>query len=367
MSKEKALNAFSTSTEVAENKVLIAPLNWGLGHATRCIPIIRFLEENKFTPIIASDGVALVFLKKEFPNLQTLELPSYNIRYSKFGFLLKWKLIASFFSILKAVQQEQKLIADFVEKENIVGIISDNRFGVFHTEISSVYITHQLQVFSGITTLFSSKLHQKIISKFDCCWVPDSKGDKSLSGELSQANFSKTPISFIGNISRLIFEEKEKEYDLLVLLSGPEPQRTLFEENLYQQLENYKGKVLFVRGVLDAVELIPLNKNIQFVNYLKTAELQDAINSSELVLCRSGYSTIMDLGKLKKKAFFVPTPGQTEQIYLANYLAEKKIAPFCKQEQFELNMLAKINNYTGFMENYQSELNSDLLRVFKKD
>jgi len=366
MSKEKALNAFSTSTEVAKNKILIAPLNWGLGHATRCIPIVYFLQENNFIPVIASDGVALSFLKKELPNLEFLELTSYNIRYSKFGFLLKWKLIASFFSILKAVHKEQKIIADYVEKENVVGIISDNRFGVYHKETPSVYITHQLHVFSGITTFFSSKLHQRIISKFDACWVPDSIGKKSLSGKLSNMGFSKTPVSYLGNICRLILEENTYIYDLLVLLSGPEPQRTLFEENLFLQLENYKGKVLFVRGVLDNKVLNSASKNQEIVNCLQTTELQYVINSSKLVLCRSGYSTIMDLAKLKKKAFFVPTPGQAEQEYLAKYLEQKKIAPFCNQEQFDLSMLSKINKYSGFVENYQPELNTGLLEIFKR-
>lgn len=349
------------------NKVLVAPLNWGLGHVSRCIPIVNFLIENNFEPVIASDGDALVFFRKEFPNLQTIALPSYNIRYSKVGFLLKWKLIASFFLIKKAVLQEQKIIADFVHKENVVGIISDNRFGVYHKEIPSVYITHQLNVFSGITTLLSSKFHQRIISKFDACWVPDSKGEKSLSGKLTTTDFSKIPISYLGNTSRLVDEEKEKKYDLLVLLSGPEPQRTLFEEKLLQELKNQDRKVLFVRGVLAVAELQSSNQNITFVNCLHTEKLQEAINTSELVLCRPGYSSIMDLAKLKKKVFFVPTPGQTEQIYLANYLERKKIAPHCNQNEFEINKLFQIENYSGFVENYSSTLDKELLKIFKKD
>lgn len=366
MSKEKATNAFSISREVAKNKVLIAPLNWGLGHATRCIPIIHFLQENNFTPIIASDGIALAFLKKEFPNLETLELPSYNIRYSKNGFLLKWKLLASFFLIKNAVAKERELIVDFHIKEKLVGIISDNRFGVYHKEIPSVYMTHQLQVFSGITTFFSSKLHQRIIQKFNACWVPDSLGNKSLAGDLTTTNFSKKTISYLGNVSRLVFEEKEKVVDILVLLSGPEPQRTLFENKLLVAFKNYKGKVLFVRGVLNTSAINSLHKNIKFVNCLQSEELQDAINSSRLVLCRSGYSTIMDLAKLNKTVFFVPTPGQTEQEYLAKYLEEKKIAPYTSQANFTLKDLSRVKEYTGFVEKYSSRFDENLLALFKK-
>ena len=365
MSEKEHIKKSTTAHESVANKILIAPLNWGLGHATRCIPIIHFLIENKYTPIIASDGIALSFLKKEFPKLQTLVLPSYTIRYSKVGFLLKWKLMTSFFSIQKAVRKEQKIIAEFVKKENIVGIISDNRFGVYHQEIPSVYITHQLQVFSGWSTLLSTKIHQNMISKFDACWVPDSKGEKSLSGKLTDANFSKIPLSYLGNLSRLRYEEKEKKYNMLVLLSGPEPQRTIFEKEVLLQLQNDTRKILFVRGIMDAKEVQYSNRNVKLVNYLQTTELQDAINSSELVLCRSGYSTIMDLAKLKKKAFFVPTPGQAEQEYLAKYLKEKGIAPYCSQKKFELIKVSQVEGYTGFVEEYPSSIHEELVALFK--
>lgn len=367
MSNENSNKDFSTSTEVAEKKILIAPLNWGLGHAARCIPIIHFLKKNNYTPLIASDGVALSFLKTEFPDIQTIELPSYNISYSKYGFLLKWKLMGSFFSVYKAVKEEQRIIASIVEKENLVGVISDNRFGVVNKTVPSVYITHQLNVFSGFLTFFSSKFHQFIISKFDACWVPDSKGEHSLSGELIQINNPKVSISYLGNVSRFLFEKKKKKYDILILLSGPEPQRSMFEELLVGELSTYKGRVLFVRGVLDSSTISSTNKNIEFVNYLQSKSLNEAINTSEIIISRSGYSTIMDLAKLNKKAFFVPTPGQPEQEYLAKYLKQKKIAPFSKQEQFNLSDISAIKNYSGFINNYPTELNVELLRVFKKN
>jgi UDP:flavonoid glycosyltransferase YjiC (YdhE family) len=80
----------------ANKTILIAPLNWGLGHATRCIPIIKALQENNYIPIIASDGIALELLQKEFPYVQTLKLPSYKIEYAKNGKNFKWKLLKIF-------------------------------------------------------------------------------------------------------------------------------------------------------------------------------------------------------------------------------------------------------------------------------
>jgi len=318
MSKEKENTTFSTSIEVANNKVLIAPLNWGLGHATRCIPIIHFLIENNFSPVLASDGDALALLKKEFPNLPSIELPSYRIRYSKFAYLTKWKLLFSFHLIRKAVRQEQKIIDELVTKYTFVGLISDNRFGIYHKDISSVYITHQLHVFSGLTTWITSKIHQNIISKYDVCWVPDFKGNKGLSGELSKVSKLKIPVEFIGSLSRLEPKKQQKiKYDVLLLLSGPEPQRSILEAKLLTKFSLFEGKVLLVRGVLNDGALKTVYKDIEVVNYLTSIELEIAINSSETVVSRSGYSTIMDLAKLNKKTFFIPTPRQDEQVYLA--------------------------------------------------
>jgi len=166
------------------NKILITPLNWGLGHATRCIPIINTLIQQGFEPIIASDGYALLLLQKEFLKLKSFELPGYNITYPKYPALFVWHFITKLPGFIKTYKAEQKAIIKIVKQENIKGIISDNRFGCFHRDIKSVYITHQLRVFSGAFTFFSSKIHQKIIKKFDVCWVPDDV-NHLLSGRLS--------------------------------------------------------------------------------------------------------------------------------------------------------------------------------------
>lgn len=132
------------------------------------------------------------------------------------------------------------------------------------------------------------------------------------------------------------------------MLSGPEPQRTLLEEKLLLELKNYQGKVLFVRGTLENNTDLKVPKNIEIRNYLLTDALEKALNESELIIARSGYSTIMDVAVLGKKAFFIPTPGQYEQEYLAKTLKEKLIAPYSNQQDFSLEKLNEIENYTGF-------------------
>ncbi|MGB0974958.1 MAG: glycosyltransferase, partial [Flavobacteriaceae bacterium] len=207
--------------------ILVAPLNWGLGHATRCIPIIKALIEHDFTPLIASDGEALALLQKEFPNLKSIELPSYNIRYTKHGAFLKWKFILNSPKLLYAVYQERQLIAALIKQHNISGIISDNRFGVRHHSITSVYITHQVNVLSGYSTKLNSWLHQCIIAKFDECWIPDTPNNSALSGKLGQPNNKTLNLKHIGILSRFKKTEAAICYDYLILLSGPEPQRTI--------------------------------------------------------------------------------------------------------------------------------------------
>ncbi|MEN8124589.1 MAG: glycosyltransferase [Bacteroidota bacterium] len=350
-----------------EKKIIIAPLNWGLGHATRCIPIINALIDQGFEPVICSDGVALLLLQKEFPKLKSYELPSYDIQYTKNGNLLKYRLLLDSLKIIKAVKKEKQLIDEIVKKENIKGIISDNRFGVRSNKIPSVYLTHQINVLSGSTSFLTSKLHQKIIAKFDECWIPDYKTEPNLSGKLSHIKDTDLRLKYINPLSRFNYiksdKEKEYKYDLAILLSGPEPQRTILEKKLISELKYFHKNVLFISGVISNKQEFVKKNNIVFVNFMLKNELQNTINDSEIILTRSGYSTIMDLEKLNKKTFFIPTPGQFEQEYLAKNLEQFKIAPFASQKDFKISMLSSIKNYTGFI-NKKTSNTVDFVTLF---
>ncbi|MGL2962346.1 glycosyltransferase [Flavobacterium sp. RSB2_4_14] len=329
------------------NNILVAPLNWGLGHATRCIPIIRELELHGFTPIIASDGVALQLLQKEFPHLQSVELPSYEIEYAKDGADFKWKLIKNSPKMIQAIFEEKKLVKNLVATYDLKGIISDNRLGVRSKKIPSVFITHQLNVLSGKTTWISSKLHQHFIKKFTECWIPDFQESPNLTGKLGHLENSSLTLKYIGPLSRLEKKELPIKYQLMVILSGPEPQRTMLEEKLIDKLQNYPSDVIFIKGKLESEQKKEVIKNITYYNFMTSKEIEIAFNESELVLCRSGYTTVMDLAKLEKKAFFIPTPGQFEQEYLAKRYKRNGIAPFAKQDDFRIENLMEIQLYKG--------------------
>ena len=337
----------------SQKNILVAPLNWGLGHATRCIPIIQKLEECGYKPIIASDGAALQLLKKEFPHLKSLELPSYGISYPKKGKNFRWKMIQNMPNIILAAAKERKLVDKWITEHQLSGIVSDNRIGVHNNQIPSVYLTHQLNVLTGFTTYLSSKLHRKIIRKFTECWIPDVENEPNLSGKLGHSTTLNCKVKYIGPLSRFRKIDAEIKYELMVLLSGPEPQRTFLEEKLISELIGYSGKVVFVKGIVAEKQEILQLKNITFYNFMQSADLEQAMNESKLVLCRSGYTTIMDLAKLEKKAFFIPTPGQFEQEYLAEKFQKEGLVPFCKQENFTIDKLLEIENYKALSCNAQ--------------
>ncbi|OIQ35519.1 MAG: glycosyltransferase [Bacteroidetes bacterium MedPE-SWsnd-G1] len=347
------------------NKVLVAPLYWGIGHATRCIPIIHELQAKGFNPIIASDGDALKLLQKEFPLLDSINLPSYGISYPKNGTFLKLKLLFRLPKVIKTIIKERQVVSQLIRDKNIIGIISDNRIGVRNKGIPSVYITHQINVLSGIFTFFTSRVHQYYINKFDECWVPDVEGELSLSGLLSK-NESNGKIRKIGILSRLKKRKIEIKYDLLILLSGIEPQRSQLENKLIEELKNFNGSVLFVRGLINSETSFKNSKKITYKNFLKSDELEKAIAQSKVVLARSGYSTIMDLAIIGKKVFFIPTKGQDEQEYLAKYLEVISIAPYATEEKFEIQMLENMKDYSGFIHDFSIGLSKDLFNLFHR-
>lgn len=345
--------------------ILIASLNWGLGHATRCIPIIKALQDHNYIPIIASDGIALELLRKEFPYIKILELPCYQIEYAKNGKNFKWKLLTNLPKMINAIWNEKKVVKKWVKKYNIDGIISDNRLGVFSKKVPSVFITHQLNVMTGSTTWLTSKIHQNIIKKYTECWVPDFSGIPNLTGELGHVKNTNLNLKYIGPLSRLQKRETTKQNDLMIILSGPEPQRGFLEEKLKKEVLKFDGKAIFIKGIIEKGQKKEQIGNVTYYNFMNSRQLEQIFNESKTVLCRSGYTTIMDLAKLEKKAFFIPTPGQYEQEYLAEKLKEEGLVPYANQDDFKMENILEILNYKG-LPKFENGIDwANLFKVFE--
>ncbi len=326
--------------------VLISPLDWGLGHATRIVTIIKILQKHGTQVLIAAEGAAAALLQSEFPQVEILDFPGYRVHYSKHKKNFIWVLLRQIPGIAGTIRAENNWLKKVVKEHNIDAIISDNRFGFYHKSIPSVYITHQLFIETGKKWMnaIAQKIHYKYINRFNECWVPDFEKEQNLAGKLSHPSAKPAiDIKFIGPLSRFKkAEEKNISNNVVIILSGPEPQRTIWEKQLLKQIENYTGSVILVRGKPGSRDEISGNLNLKVYNHLPAAELGNLIESAAVVLSRSGYSTVMDLVALGKKAILVPTPGQAEQEYLAVYLKEKKFFYTCSQQELQLDNAIKM-------------------------
>ena len=301
--------------------ILVGPLNWGLGHAARTIPIIKYLISQGITVSVASDGEALQLLKKEFPTLEFHRLPSYNVRYNGTSV---WVLaIKNIPNVLKAIFKEYFALKQIAKNKKIDLILSDSRFGFRHSRITSYIITHQLNLQSDnkFMSMVMNFINRKLLNAFDLCIIPDYE-DNRLSGDLSISSKIKNKL-YIGALSRFKKYELPIIYDKAYILSGPEPARTLLENKIVEKIKLTEEKVILVRGTNSSSELNYMNPNVTILNSVKGDLLNRIIVQSQEVISRSGYTSIMDYYTLGKKAFLIPTPGQPEQEYLAQYINDK--------------------------------------------
>ncbi len=341
------INGVNFNSINVQKRILVAPLNWGLGHATRCIPLIKELVANGCDVLIAASGPVKSLLQAEFPQLQFLPIPGYRIRYSRKKIWLPVILLWQVPGILATIYRENRWLKQAVKLYKPAGVISDNRFGLHHKTVSCVYITHQLSIKAPgrLGKWLARKIHYHYINQYNQCWVPDGEALPNLAGSLAHPLVKPAiPLQYLGPVSRFgLLPAQPKLYDLLVVISGPEPQRGIFEALLLKELAGYNGTTLFVRGLPGSHPVLQQQQpNLQVVNHLASEQLSLAIQQSGLVLSRSGYTTIMDLVKLRQKAILVPTPGQAEQEYLADYLQQQGLFACIKQDEFSLATAIKL-------------------------
>ena len=298
-------------------RVLIAPLHWGLGHATRCVPIIeQQLNEGNVIIVSANSGPRHV-LEERFPYLEFINIPFMEITYPKDGDMARhffWKGP----QLLASIWREHRLLQKLIGEKKIDMVISDSRFGLWSNRTKSIFITHQVQILSPKFQGIINVLNRWVMAKYDEVWVPDSKESPGLAGILSHPEKLPTNARYIGPLSR--FRERivpqNPIWKAAVIISGPEPQRSLFEAEMARRFIESDEPALILRGKPTESGNKEIGK-LKIMNHLNDAELIDALSKSELVISRSGYSSIMDYEVLGIKAELHPTLGQTEQEYLA--------------------------------------------------
>ena len=293
-------------------------------------------------PIIAADKNPLAFLQKEFPNLEYIKLPGFEPTYSRHNSQI-FKLLKSIPNALVNFKNEHKEIEKIVKNHKIDIIISDNRFGCWSKKAHSIYITHQVNIqapkFFKWASPLVNQLHKNYIKKYNELWIPDIENGHSLSGVLSHPSNIKIKTEYIGLLSRFSSEIKNKikSIDYLTILSGPEPQRTIFEDIIIKQAKEVDKTIVILRAKPSENEL-PNNipNNVTIFNHVDDDTFADLVAKSNKIICRGGYSSLMDLINLNRNAYLVPTPGQTEQEYLAKHLTKEGLFNYCKQKDFKL-------------------------------
>lgn len=326
-------------------KVLIIPLDWGLGHATRCIPMIQHMLSLGWNVTLAGEGKISELLSTEFPDLPMLTIKGYRIRYPKKGWLFIPTIILQIPKIISSIFYEHHWLEQQCKKHQWDIVISDNRYGLYTKRAKTIIITHQLHLISGLGNRVDMLLQRLIytyLHRYNACWVPDTADQLNIAGLLSHPSTLPDNVQFIGPISRLEKGDIKEENFILLLLSGPEPQRTLLEEKLIEQASCIHETFLCIRGLPDQHPSKRDIQNIRFMNHAPARTLSHYIQQSKMVICRTGYSTLMDLIKLNKKALMIPTPGQSEQEYLGKRL--KDLNWFEVQAQQELDVQEGIEN-----------------------
>lgn len=328
-------------------RVLVCSLDWGLGHATRCIPVVRELHHQGAEVFLASSGDAGVLLKKEFPNVLYHELPAYRPRYQRRGSLVM-ALAPQWRKFLHVIRMEHEEVEDLVRNLGVEVVISDNRYGCYSRDAESVFLSHQLHVrLPGTWRILEPFLNGRLrryVNRFQRVWVPDQPGTSLTAGFMD----SRIPFSYVGWLSRFTGEQPQGPLvDVMIILSGPEPQRSVFESMILNQVQAFDRSVLLVKGQPSGLQAAK-RPHIEEVSHLDTATMEQRMMGAKVIVARSGYSTIMDLIALKKQAVFIPTPGQPEQTWLARHLKREGIAFCCDQENFVLSKAwGEFDTYNG--------------------
>lgn len=333
-------------TQSKTHRILVSPLEWGLGHATRLTRMIRILQEHHFEVILAADGLPFNFLSEQFPDLILERLPMKQIRYSKgsqgFFIRLLLQLPGLFFSI----KNSRKRLQELVDQYQPDFILSDNRYGFRHPDVPSVFVTHQLRpmppkAFRFFQSAFG-RFHLWMLRGYDFIWVSDFDGEDNVAGALSRIPWKNNKIRYIGPLSWLsdcdpVPPKAERAPDLLFLLSGPEPQRELLEQHIIQHFQGFSKPMVLLQGLPQEKGLPHQEKDvggIRILNHLPGNQILWYLQNAKKIVCRAGVVTVFDLVVLGIPAILIPSPGQTEQEYVAHRLHQKGYFQEVPQSEF---------------------------------
>jgi hypothetical protein len=299
---------------IHKKRILISPLNWGLGHVMRLVPLIRQFQFQGNTILIACDAEQQRILEHELHQVTYIPFEGYPFAFTGKSFRLD--LARKFSNLSRFVAAETSQVNALVKAHAIDVVISDQRPGFRSDTVPSVLISHQLELPLPVYLKPAQWIYSRWVNRFDTIWIPDKEGAERLSGKLSQTTHPQA--FYIGWLSRFEKSDTEKliTYRYGALISGPEPYRTQFMEEVKTCLLKL-DEPCFLIGPVEKIEQLG---KLTLLPHQSTAEFQNLMESAEYLIARAGYSTLMDLRVLGKKGILIPTPGQDEQLYLSQHL-----------------------------------------------
>jgi len=355
-----------------KKRILYGVLDWGLGHATRSIPLIEELLKAGYSVDILSNGRALMVLKKEFKSrcnyIDSISpyVPQIQSKFWMGGFIVSLPKQAQAFIAARIASKK------IIQKGNYDLVIADNRLDVYDRKDNSYIMTHNIRFetyfflrpfFNFFTYLYCSR--------FGHVLIPDYEGENALAGRLSNniTFIPKKMLIYLGIISRVKKKNVKKDIDYFITLSGPEPQRTTLENLFLSQIKSLKGKIVFSGASPEGSKVHINDKNIKFYPYLNKDQQEDFLNRSKVIITRSGYTTLMELAEIGiSKAVIIPTPGQTEQEYLGKLSEKNRWWHSADQSDINLSeIISNLKEFKGYSPSWKTEKSvKKFINIIKK-
>lgn len=334
-------------------RIIVSPLSWGLGHVTRDAPIVDYLLEKGHEIVFVATGRALTYARRRYADCRAIELPDMPPPYSKTRFFVPMflKFIPRMLRAIREEHERSQRIFDEVKPDLI---FSDNRYGIWSRDIPSFILSHQIRLKTppalSPLEVFTEAWARSHLKHFTRVIVPDYDGQQTLSGRLSHdlCFWSRDELYYAGQLSTIRPAELPQDVAVFISLSGPEPQRTVLEEIIRQQVASieHMGKIVVTLGKPEAANKETLGQNVECFSFLPSERQQEMMNRARLVVSRSGYTTVMELAELGRRALYIPTPGQTEQEYLSRYYEEHGM--YHSVSQYKLDLVRDVEAASRF-------------------
>lgn len=303
-------------SDVSNKTILISALDWGGGHTTRCVSLIERLIKSGNRIIFAGNEEQNSFMKNEFKSIELEYLQGYEISLSSKQNTY-FQIFRQLVKISRAIKNELLFVEQMVAKYNLDLILSDNRYGFRSKEVNSIFIGHQLNLELPFFKNWTNNVLSKLVNKFDRVWIVDDQ-TVNLSGRLSSTTRLNIPYDYIGFLARFQTEKRTKKYDYLIIISGPNPENGLFLKEIEKAIVRSKNSYVIVSKVKSEQKI----KGVDYFYAPSTKMMNNLLNESEVIISKAGYTTLMELYSLGKKAILMPTHGQFEQEYLAKHIKE---------------------------------------------